>query len=127
MWSVKTSMWSVSGLRKNHRFERALRHAAKQNIFSHWLQKNFLIILHFQYFFINLPMLTTSETLSADAGCGTCARLPMQKPAEGGEELLKRNDLMVGNHLWIRRLLDALFLTHRNLVNFTYCQRAWQW
>ena len=69
MWSVKTSMWSVSGLRKNHRFERALRHAAKQNIFfSHWLQKNFLIILHFQYFFINLPMLTTSETLSADAG-----------------------------------------------------------
>ena len=32
MWSVKTSMWSVSGLRKNHRFERALRHATKQNI-----------------------------------------------------------------------------------------------
>ena len=120
-------MWSVSGLKEIHRFERALRHAAKNNFFSHWLQKTFLIILHFQYFFINLPMLTTSETLSADAGCGTCARLPMQKPAEGGEELLKRNDLMVGNHLWIRRLLDALFLTHRNLVNFTYCQRAWQW
>ena len=34
MWSVKTSMWSVSGLREIHRFERALRHAAKQNIFS---------------------------------------------------------------------------------------------
>ena len=33
MWSVKTSAWSVSGLRKNHRFERALRHAAKQHIF----------------------------------------------------------------------------------------------
>ena len=72
-------------------------------------------------------MLTMSETLSADAGCGTCARLSMQKPVAGGEELLKRNDLMVGNHLWIRRLLDALFLTHRNLVNFTYCQRVWQW
>ena len=72
-------------------------------------------------------MLTTSETLSADAGCVPCGRLPMQKPAEGGEELLKWNDLMVGNHLWIRRLLDALFLTHRNLVNFTYCQRTWQW
>ena len=33
MWSLKTSMWSVSGLREIHRFERALRHAAKQNIF----------------------------------------------------------------------------------------------
>lgn len=33
MWSVKTSAWSVSGLREIHRFERALRHAAKQNIF----------------------------------------------------------------------------------------------
>ena len=32
MWSVKTSMWSVSGLREIHRFERALRHAAKQII-----------------------------------------------------------------------------------------------
>ena len=96
-------------------------------LFSHRLQKSFLIILHFQYFFINLPMLTTSETLSADAGCVPCGRTPKRKPAEGGEELLKRNDLTVGNHLWIRRLLDALFLTLRNLVNFTYCQRAWQW
>ena len=26
-------MWSVSGLREIHRFERALRHAAKQKIF----------------------------------------------------------------------------------------------
>ena len=93
MWSVKTSMWSVSGLRKNHRFERALRHAAKNNFFSHWLQKTFLIILHFQYFFINLPMLTTSETLSADAGCGRmpnaecvpCGRPPKQKPVAGGK------------------------------------------
>ena len=33
MRSVKTSMWSVSGLRKIYRFERALRHAAKQHIF----------------------------------------------------------------------------------------------
>ena len=56
-------------------------------------------------------MLTTSETLSADAGCVPCGRPPKQKPAEGGEKLLMRNDLMVGNHLWIRRLLDALFLT----------------
>ena len=80
-------------------------------------------------------MLTMSETLSADAGCGSpsnaecvpCGRPPKQKPVAGGEELLKRNDLTVGNHLWIRRLLDALFLTLRNLVNFTYCQRAWQW
>ena len=97
MWSVKTSMWSVSGLREIHRFERALRHAAKNNFFSHWLQKTFLIILHFQYFFITLPMLTTSETLSADAGCGTCARLPMQKPVAGGDELLMRSCSTVGN------------------------------
>jgi len=33
MRSVKTFAWSVSGLREIHRFERALRHAAKQNIF----------------------------------------------------------------------------------------------
>ncbi len=33
MWSVKTSAWSVSGLKEIHRFERALRLAAKQNIF----------------------------------------------------------------------------------------------
>ena len=33
MWSVKVSAWSVSGLMKIHRFERALRHAAKQKIF----------------------------------------------------------------------------------------------
>lgn len=46
MWSVKTSMWSVSGLKEIHRFERALRHAAKQNILSHHFQKNFLIISH---------------------------------------------------------------------------------
>ena len=43
-----------------------------------------------------------------------------------GKELLMRSGLIVGNHLWIRRLLDALFLTHRNLVNFTYCQGTWQ-
>lgn len=29
-------------------------------------------------------------------------------------------------HIWQRRLLDALFLTHRNLVNFTRSQRTWQ-
>lgn len=40
MWSVKTSAWSVSGLREIHRFERALRHAAKQNIlFSSFSKK----------------------------------------------------------------------------------------
>lgn len=51
MWFVKTSMWSVSGLRKNHRFERALRHAAKQHIFfSHWLQKNFSLYFAFSIF-----------------------------------------------------------------------------
>lgn len=33
MWSVKTSAWSVSGLRGIHRFERALRHEAKRNFF----------------------------------------------------------------------------------------------
>ena len=39
------------------------RWQTKQNIFfSHHLQITFLIILHFQYFFITLPMLTTSET-----------------------------------------------------------------
>ena len=55
-------MWSVSGLMGIHRFERVLRHAAKQNIFFFSLtSKNFLIILHFQYFFINLQLLTASE------------------------------------------------------------------
>ena len=93
MWSVKTSMWSVSGLKKIHRFERSFRHAAKQNIFFLiGFKKTFSLFCIFQYFFINLPMLTTSETLSADAGCGRmpnagcipCGRPPMQKPAEGG-------------------------------------------
>lgn len=87
-------------------------------LFSHRLQKSFLIILHFQYFFINLPMLTTSETLSADAGCVLCGSPPKQKPAEGGKELLMRSGLTVGNHLWIRRLLDALFSTFENFSNF---------
>lgn len=44
MWPVKTSVWSVSGLREIHRFERALRHAAKQNILFSLFSKNFLII-----------------------------------------------------------------------------------
>ena len=111
MWSVKTSAWSVSGLREIHRFERALRHAAKQNIFFFSLpSKTFLIILHFQYFFINSPMLTMSETLSVDAGCGRppnvgcvpCGRPPMQKPAEGRDELLMRSGLTVGNIYMIK-------------------------
>lgn len=97
MWFVKTSMWSVSGLKEIHRFERALRHAAKNNFFSHWLQKTFLIILHFQYFFINLPMLTTSETLSADAGCGRppnaevrsgWGRVAQEERLDGGEPFM---------------------------------------
>jgi len=90
--------------------------------FSHHFQKNFLIILLFQYFFINLPMLTASETLSADTGCEPWGSTNMQKPAEGGKELLMRSDLTVGNHLWIRRLLDALFLTLGNFANFHRCQ-----
>lgn len=47
MWSVKTSMWSVSGLREIYRFERTLRHASKQNIFSHWLQKTVSLFCFF--------------------------------------------------------------------------------
>ena len=50
-------------------------------------------------------MLTMSETLSADAGCGRppnaecvpCGRPPKQKPVAGGEELLMRSGLTVGN------------------------------
>ena len=50
-------------------------------------------------------MLTTSETLSADVGCGhppnaervPCGRPPKQKAVEGGEELLMRSGLTVGN------------------------------
>ena len=117
MWSLKTSMWSVSGLREIHRFERALRHAAKQNIFfSHWLQKTFLIILHFQYFFINLPMLTTSEILSADAGYVPCGCPPMQKSAEGGKSCSWGAAWLWGTYIWWRRLLDALFLTLWNFA-----------
>ena len=127
MWSVKISAWSVSGLKEIHRFERTLRHAAKQNIFfPHWLQKTFLIILHFQYFFINLPMLTMSETLSADAGYVPCGCPPMQKSAEAGKGCSWGAVWLLGTYIWLRRLLDALFLTLRNLVNFTYCQRTWQ-
>ena len=55
-------------------------------------------------------MLTTSETLSADAGCGRppnagyvpCGRPPMQKPVAGGEELLMRSGLTVGNIYMIK-------------------------
>ena len=117
MRSVKTSVWSVSGLREIHRFERALRHAAKQNIlFSSSSKKTFSLFLHFQYFFINFPMLATSETLSADAGCVPCGRPSMQKPVAGGEKLLMRSGLTVGIDLWIRRLLSALFLTAWNFA-----------
>ena len=50
-------------------------------------------------------MLTTSEILSADAGCGSpsnagCVpwgRPPMQKPVAGGDELLMRSCSTVGN------------------------------
>ena len=98
MRSIKTSVWSVSGLRENHRFERALRHAAKQHIFFLiGFKKTFLFILLFQYFFINLPMLTMSETLSADAGYVPWGRPPMQKPVAGGDELLMRSCSTVGN------------------------------
>ena len=55
-------------------------------------------------------------------GVSFVARPPMQKPAEGGKELLMRSGLTVGNHLWIRRLLDALFLTLGNFANFHRCQ-----
>ena len=41
-------------------------------------------------------MLTTFETLSADAGCVPCGCPPMQKPAEGGEQLLMRSGSTVG-------------------------------
>ena len=88
MWSAKASVWSVSGLKEIHRFERVLRHAAKQNIFFSLASKNFLITLHFQYFFINLPMLTMSETLSADAGYAPCGCPPKQKPVAGGMSCL---------------------------------------
>ena len=42
-------------------------------------------------------MLTMSETLSADAGYVPCGCPPMQKPAEGGEQLLMRSGLTVWN------------------------------
>ena len=98
MWFVKTSMWSVSGLRKNHRFERALRHAAKQHIFFLiGFKKTFLFILLFQYFFINLPMLTTSETLSADAGCG---RPPNAEVRSGWGRATHEERLDSGEHIY---------------------------
>ena len=109
MRSVKTSMWSVSGLRKNHRFERALRHAAKQNIFfSLASKKTFLFILLFQYFFINLPMLTMSETLSADAGCGSplnaecvpCGRPPIAEARSGWGRATHEERLDCGEHIY---------------------------
>ena len=85
MWSVKTSAWSVSGLKEIHQFWRSFRHAAKQNIFFLiGFKKKFSLFCIFQYFFINLPMLTMSETLSADAGYVPCGCPPKQKPAEGG-------------------------------------------
>ena len=69
-------------------------------------------------------MLTTSETLSADAGCVPCGRPPKQKSVAGGEELLLRSGLTVGIDLWIRRLLSALFLTSENFANFQSSQEC---
>jgi len=95
--------WSVSGLKEIHRFEGALRHAAKQNFFFLIIfKKTFSLFLHFQYFFIILPMLTTSETLLADAECVPCGRTPKQKPVAGGEELLMRSGSTVENIYMIK-------------------------
>ena len=47
-------------------------------------------------------MLTMSETLSADAGCVICGSSPKQKPVAGGEELLMRSGLTVGNIYMIK-------------------------
>lgn len=47
-------------------------------------------------------MLTMSETLSADAECVPCGRPPKQKPVAGGEELLMRSGLTVGNIYMIK-------------------------
>ena len=122
MWSVKTSAWSVSGLKEIHRFERALRHAAKQNIFfsltSNPLSHYFAFSL-FLHKFANVNHvrnligwcrvwhLCPSANAEARRGWGTAAH----------EE---RFDC--GNHLWIRRLLDALILTLGNFANFHRCQ-----
>lgn len=47
-------------------------------------------------------MLTMSETLSVDAGYVPYGRLPMQEPVAGGEELLMRSGLTVGNIYMIK-------------------------
>ena len=67
MWPVKTSAWSVSGLKEIHRFERDCDTHQSKTFFLIGFKKDCLIILLFQYFFINLPMLTTSETIGANA------------------------------------------------------------
>ena len=56
--------------------------------------------------------------------CRVCPLWPSTKAEvrSGWKELLMRSGLTVGNHLWIRRLLDALFLTLGNFANFHRCQ-----
>lgn len=115
-------MWSVSGLREIHRFERALRHAAKQNILFSSFSKKLSHYFAFSIFLHKFANVNHVRNL-----IGWCRVCPLWQPAKteariGGKELLMRSGLTVGNHLWIRRLLDALILTLGNFANFHRCQ-----
>ena len=55
-----------------------------------------------QYFFINLPMLTTSETLSAEAWVRPLWLSEHAEAHKGREELLMRSGLTVGNIYMIK-------------------------
>ena len=96
------------------------------HLFYHLLKKNFL---KFCLFSINLCKFALVNHVRSHRGRKQTQAYSLHDNAEtrrGWDELLMRSGLTVGNHLWIRRLLDALFLTLRNLVNFTYCQGTWQ-
>ena len=82
----------------------------EKHLFYTIFKKNLSHFLLFQYFFVYLPTLPRPKP----SGKGKILTYSLYCNAEacrGREELLMRSDLTVGNHLWIRRLLDALFLT----------------
>ena len=124
MWSVKISMWFVSGLMEIHRFWRSFRHAAKQNIFFSLASKNFLIILYFSIFLHKFANVNHVRNLigwcrawpSAERRVRPLWSSAKAEARRGWDELLMRSGLTVGTYIWWRRLLDALFLT--NLLNY---------
>ena len=106
MWSVKTFAWSVSGLKENlsiwENFE--TRNKAKHLFFSLTSKKlshyfAFSIFLHkfANVYHVRNLIGRCRGGSPPNAECVPCGRPPMQKSAEGGDELLMRSGLTVGS------------------------------